>query len=615
MAFGRAYGFETLSVTTEAGFAATTSASNTVECIAGAARTGAGGIRITRGSAAGLVYFGIGNSSQPPTLLNAQMWYGMAIRFSALPSSDTVVVRIGSGTGVSGYILVNASGNLTCQIQGGSASATVATLTTSTWYWLEILHDVSGTTHTIQARVDQGTSQSANRTGQSATTSRFNIIGTDVAGGGTYTMDFDDLVIHSSQTAFLPTRRNVVRLRPDADVDSAWTITGGDGVNRWNSIDDLTPDDTTSYISSTTSGHVQRVHLSNYTLAAGETFEGVSVYGRVGSNGTTGTRTVAVNIRTTADANGTASTWAANVNGWQNNTVARDDANVPGGTGFSQSDMDGLGIRMVKSATTDAVRVSTVWAYVSVVEPKVVAVGQPSVTNTAQPVDRVKAKEIGQPSVTNTAQAIDPARVYAVGLPSTAETALPVTAIMDKVVAVGLVSETDSPLSIGPVKTLGVGQASETDTAQGSTTSSKAIPVGLVSETDTARTSATDKSHLLGVVTETDSSQAIAATAKAKEIGLASETDSASDVFRPGVVVAVEQASATNTALPITILKSRLVAQAIESDLSQALAPARLALLGESDVALPITAIKPRRRRRGRKSSSAAVLSNPRRWG
>jgi hypothetical protein len=367
MAFGRAYGFDTLSLTAESGWGATTSASNTVAVTSDAARTGDGGVRITRGDAAGLVYFGVGNSSQPPTLLNSQMWYGIAIRFQTLPSSDTVVLRVGAGTGVSGYILVNSSGQLTCQIQGGTASSTVATLTTGVWYWLEILHDVSTTTHSIKARINQGTDQTATRSGQSATTSRINVLGTDVAGGGTYICDYDDLVIHTSQTTFESNSRKVIRLRPNSDVNSVWLITGGDGVNRWNSVDDLTPDDGSSLISSTTANAVQLLGMETYTLASGETFEGLSTYGRVGSTGTTGTRTVAANLRSGAT-DGSGSTWSALINGYQNNTVARDDANVPGGTGWSQSDVDGIVLRLLKDSTTSNVLVTAVWIYAAVVE-------------------------------------------------------------------------------------------------------------------------------------------------------------------------------------------------------------------------------------------------------
>lgn len=368
MAFGRAYSFDNGSVTASThGFAATTSASNTVDVTSLAARTGASGVRITRGSAAGLVYFGTGNSSLPPTLLNSQMWYGIGIRFQTLPSSDTVILRVGAGTGVSGYINVDNTGRLNCQIQGGTASSAVATLTTGVWYWLEILHDVSTTTHTIQARINGGTSQSANRTGQSATTSRFNIIGTDVAGGGTYTCDYDDLVIYSSTTSFQGNHK-VVHLRPDSDGNSVWSITGGDGVNRWNSVDDLTPDDATSYISTTTANAVQLFGFPNYTLGDGESFAGISVYGRVGSTGTSGTRTVAANLRSGVT-DGTASTWSASINGWQDSNVARDYADVPGGTGWSQSNVDGIVLRLLKDATTSEVRVTHATLSVAVAIP------------------------------------------------------------------------------------------------------------------------------------------------------------------------------------------------------------------------------------------------------
>lgn len=371
MPFARAYGFDNLSTTSTAGFAPTVSASNTVESTTNAGRDGGAGVRVTRGSNAGLVYWGVGNSSQPPTLLNAQMWYGLSIRFPVLPSANTVVIRIGAGTGVSGYILVNNSGELTCQIQGGTASATVATLVANTWYWLEILHDVSTTTHSIKARVNFGTDQTATRGSMTATTSRINVLGTDVAGGGTYTVDYDDLVVHSSKTTFEANRRKVVVLRPDSDISGSFTITGGDAT-RAAAIDDVNADDSTTYITANvTTSPGQVVGLSTYTLASGESFEGVSTYGRVGSNGTS-TRNAVVALRNSAGTLGSTSTWAANVNGWQNNTTARDDASLPGGQAWNQANVDGLGVSIQGSTT--AVRITQLYVYASVIVPGVTAV-------------------------------------------------------------------------------------------------------------------------------------------------------------------------------------------------------------------------------------------------
>ena len=650
MAFGRAYGFDTLSVTTESGFAAGTSASNTVQVIAGAARTGDGGVRITRGSAAGTVSFGIGNSSQPPTQLNSQMWYGIAIRFQTLPSVDTMILRIGSGTGVGGFINVNASGALTCQIQGGTASATVATLTTGVWYWLEILHDVSTTTHSIKARVDlSGSGQTATRTGQTATTSRFNVIGTDIAGGGTYTCDYDDLVWHTSQTTFMANKRKVVVLRPNSDSNNVWSIVGGDGTAQVNSINEVTPDDATSYIFTTTANAVQLAGMTTYTLGSGESFEGLSTYGRVGSTAATGTRTVAANLRSGVT-DGTGSTWSALLNGWQNNTVARDDANVPGGTGWSQSQVDGVIVRLLKDATTSEVRVSTVWVYASVLQPTTttLAAGQPSESNTAQPVDRLKTGAVGQAAGASTAQPITGAKsktvgqnaeadtalaftglkVKAVGQVAETKTALAITAIKSRIVAVGIPAETETAQPITKVKTQAVGIAAETDFSQAAA-KAKAQALGIVSESDTPQAIARLKTTALGLATETDTSQADA-KAKARAAGQAAETDLAQAVVlvrftAPGLV------TETDSALPLAGAKSRAAGLATETSAALAITPVKSRTIGfaseidsalgmrlpmqaahETDEALPITVYKPRREHRGRRGPAARLLSSVR---
>jgi hypothetical protein len=612
LAFGRAYGFDTLSVTTESGWAATTSASNTVAVSSAGAFTGGGGLVVTRGSAAGLVGFGVGNSSQPPTLTNAQNWYGVRIRFATLPSSDTVVVRIGSGTGVSGYINVDNTGRLNCQIQGGSASSSVATLSANVWYWLEILHDVSGTTHTIQARINGGTSQSANRTGQAATTSRMNFLGTDVAGGGTYTAHYDDLVVHTAQTAFLANKRRVYVLRPNGDWNNVWAISGGDGSSQSNSINEITPDDATSYIESSIANAVQLAAMTSYTLASGESFEGLSTYGRVGSTGTTGTRTVAANLRNgQAGTDAAGATWSASINGWQNNTVARDDATAPTGAAWDQTLMDNVVVRLLHSATTDLVRVSTVWSYASVLIPTTIttAVGLDTETDTALGITRLKTVSVGLASGTNTALSVSPVKVVAVGLASATNTALALTAA--KVKAVGLTSETETALPITALKTRAVGLNAETDSAQ-SVGAFRVTAAGLALESDEALALDKAKERAAGLNSETDTALSIAPV-KVVVLGQPSETDAALDVFRPGMIENVGLATGTNTALPVTALKTRAVGLTSEIDTARGLGPQPLRQVIETDEALPIRPYRPRRRRRGRRSTSAALLSNPRR--
>lgn len=652
MAFARAYGFDSLSVTTESGWAATTSASNTVAVSSAGAFTGGGGLVVTRGSAAGLVHFSIGTTSQPPTPTNAQNWYGLRIRFATLPSSSTVVVRIGSGSGTSAYILVDSAGALTCQIQGGTASATVATLSANVWYWLEILHDVSGTTHTVQARVNGGTSQSANRAGQAATTSRMNILGTDVAGGGTYTAHYDDLLIHTAQAAFLANKRKVLVLRPNGDWNNIWAITGGDGTAQSNSINEITPDDATSYIESTTANGAQLVAMSSYTLASGESFEGVSMFGRLGADGTTGTRTIAVNLRDgSAGTNGTASTWSASINGWQNSNTARDDPLAPTGAAWDQTLMDNMVVRILHSATADLSRMSTLWVYASVLIPTTIttavglvtstatalsivplktvtvglnsttnsalallavktgALGLASTTNTALALTAAKTTTVGLNSTTNTALSVVPTKTKAAGLPSEADSALTLTAAKTK--AIGLPSETETALTLTALKTLAVGLTAEADTAQGIGTS-LAHATGLASEADSALALTAAKEHAAGLPAETDTALSIAPL-KTVALGQASETDAAFLVFRPGLVVSIGQVTGTNTALAMTASKVKALGFSSEIDSALGLLPPALRQATETDTALSIQPYRARRRRHGRRSTSAALLSNPRR--
>lgn len=385
-AFGRAYAFNALSILYAEGFEANlTGTGNVAEVIAGAAKDGDSGVHVSRVDSAGNASAGVGNSSLPPSLVNARMWYGVHIKFLSLPSTDTTVLRLGSGSGTSGLVRVDASGNLTVRVGAGSSSPTIATLSVGTWYWLELLHDTNSSVHVLRCRVDLGTPQIAvSTTGQTATTSRFNAIGIDLSGGGTFEAYYDNL-IEWTNTQTWKGRRKAVTLRPNgvgAVSSASWTPVGA--ATEWESVDEVTPDNATTYVTSIVALTSESVALETYTLGSGESFEGVSVFGRVGSDAAL-TSSVDVALRYSGSTAGSA-TWDATLNGWKQSSAAVDVATPPGGGSWSQTVIDGLEIQFTHGNNVARANITALWANVSVVMPDVeVDVTPPVVTVTAGP--------------------------------------------------------------------------------------------------------------------------------------------------------------------------------------------------------------------------------------
>lgn len=114
------------------------------------------------------------------------------------------------------------------------------------------------------------------------------------------------------------------------------------------------------------------------------------------------------------------------------------------------------------------------------------------------------------------------------------------------------------------------------------------IAVGQATETDTAHAFARQKAKTFGQASETDAAQSIARH-KTKEIGLATETDIALQIAS-GEVIAVGLATETDTALPVGRTKVKLLGIATETDTA-------LPLVGAEEEQPAVGRWAPRRRR------------------
>ena len=356
-------GFDAVTIGEEA-ITLTTTGGTVTETTTGA-RTGAC-LRVNRTSAAIVTarretnttppYNG-GTAKTPGTIL-------LYLKFDTLPSAKIDVLTLSVFSGNDLRVNVSNTGALTALYVGGTESGTIATLSTGTWYRVEIRWDHTTTTHTANVSVDGGTEATITRAGTAGVGVNGWRIGTNTATAATYDLKADDLLV-ADGNARLNVSAKVLALAPDSDVDSVWTITGGDAT-RWQAVDER-PNVNTTYVNSSTSGQAQRLGFASYTLSGTEAIKAVAFAGNAGSNGTSGTRTLTTVLQNSGGTDhATTAVWSASINGVRVNSTLAHYILAPGSAAWSQAELDGMRLKVTKSATADLVRLHNVWAYVAI---------------------------------------------------------------------------------------------------------------------------------------------------------------------------------------------------------------------------------------------------------
>lgn len=213
------------------------------------------------------------------------------IRFNSLPSSDVVVANIPT-TGADAELIYSAGdGGIRAKIAGGTSPA-VASISSGTWYHVEMYLDCSSATSwTLQWAVD-GTTMTSSTLGVAAAATIDNM---RLGGGGgasqTFDVTFDDVIIETDTAAmtFPIGKHKVEVLTPVAtlttnnsanfNVMSAnSTVLTWDATTALGYIQDRPPTigSTADGIAQVTNGTTSYVEIpmSNYTLQSGETVYG-----------------------------------------------------------------------------------------------------------------------------------------------------------------------------------------------------------------------------------------------------------------------------------------------------------------------------------------------------
>ncbi len=183
---------------------------------------------------------------------SAKFWFRSYIRIADDPSADTYIMRVGNSGG--GKISLRLTTTSTLQLRNEEDNANIGSassaLSTNTWYRVEIYVDTTTLSSTdAELRLDGVSVGSSTAENLASGIDRLSW-GSMVS--GTTDLYFDDIAINNSSGRAAdnwPGEGKIVHMNP-ADSDgsnSAWSDTGGNGVD-FDEVDEVTPDDETTYI-------------------------------------------------------------------------------------------------------------------------------------------------------------------------------------------------------------------------------------------------------------------------------------------------------------------------------------------------------------------------------
>lgn len=269
-------------------------------------------------------------------------------------------------------------------VQIGSASSAIPL---NTWTCIEMKMDDSPATGSKvgELRVNQvvtATSSTLTSTNYTAGVDTFNVGGNlEGEGATTFSVQFDDIAINDSTTSFNNTYAGgsqLLRYSPNAAGDSNTFATnvGGTagGANNFTRVDEVTPDNATSYNASiTAASDLFAVGAVGGSLPGGATINGVVVGGRV-ANITGADTTASLQFQIEQKSGGTIQksgaiipdtvTWSTNSKAIPHNyplTAPQDPTN----TNWTATTIGTMQIGyLIDTVHTDADAVSTIWAYV-----------------------------------------------------------------------------------------------------------------------------------------------------------------------------------------------------------------------------------------------------------
>ena len=311
---------------------------------------------------------------------NGPYYYRVYLRVATRPSAENRIIALTNADSLTAshiaWLTHDNSGVLKLYDEDGQITGTT-TLSTGVWYRLEMQVDrtAAAGSQVVRALVD-GTEFAGSATRSLSAGIWVCVVGANLANEAQTVGSwfFDDVALNNSTGSFqntYPGEGEIIHLRPNATGDNSdWT-------NDYTTIDEVTPNDATDFISSNTNNQIEDVNLDTTpaAMASSDVINVVQVGVRFNISDATGADPTAC-LRIKASASGTVeesanlnnntTTWTTNSNTTPKNYVLT-LYDLPGAstTAWTKADLDQAQIG-VRETTTDThlVQVSTLWLLV-----------------------------------------------------------------------------------------------------------------------------------------------------------------------------------------------------------------------------------------------------------
>jgi len=256
----------------------------------------------------------------------------------------------------------------------------ISTSPTGAWHSIEVEYDTTAANGSEVLKVRLDGAEMASATNLNFTTKTVNIISTGVYNGsgsavtGT-TIYIDDMVVNDSSGSYqntYPGESKLICLRPSGAGDSAsWERQGSDSGANWSQCEEITPNDATDYVRTSTVNALDMYALNDSGIGSGDTVNLVAVGVRFNRSAAT---SPSFKVRCIKTASGTEALSAAitpNATSWKSNANAAPITppltlyQNPDAAAWTQALLDTMQIGVVETTDKTAyVHVSALWAYV-----------------------------------------------------------------------------------------------------------------------------------------------------------------------------------------------------------------------------------------------------------
>lgn len=296
------------------------------------------------------------------------------LRIASLPTSDTEVCTFFSAGALGHKVGIRVTTTGVAQLRNIEDSAQVGsdgpTLSTNTWYLVELKIDTSTLSSTVVEGKIDGTSFASGTINLANHVNRFTW---GVQTSATADFYFDDIAVNDSSGSFqnsYPGAGKIIHLKPNAAGDNTdWT-------NTYASTDEVTPDDATTLISSNTLDQISDFNIESSTMFMRSNATVNVVQVGVRFNGVGASANASFVLRVKASASGTVeessaitpsnTTWVTNAAAAPRNySLTLYDLPGASTTAWTRADLESAQIGVRLSATsTNAAQVSTLWMLV-----------------------------------------------------------------------------------------------------------------------------------------------------------------------------------------------------------------------------------------------------------